>query len=207
MREYIEHRLKVAGRAEVDLFTEDAYPLIYRYSGGVPRLINTICDSALLVAFADEKNEIGPTEIENTAEELGWQEHEDTTGEHEVLPRLVTETQSKNYLTRIELLDNGEPSGEYLFEAGRVIIGRALDSEIYIDKKYVSRHHAQLVSSPEGCFVEDLNSTNGIQLNGKSVKKQLLNNGDKISIDENEFIYHDMRNADDTNDGEDTRAG
>ncbi|MDP6993033.1 MAG: AAA family ATPase [Woeseiaceae bacterium] len=210
MREYIEHRLKVAGREDGSLFTEDAYPLIYRYSGGIPRLINTICDSALLVAFADDKTEIGPLEIENTAEELGWQEHEDTTGEHEVLPRLVTETPSKNYLTRIELVVDGEPSGEYLFEAGRVIIGRARDSEIHIDRKYVSRHHAQLVTSPEGCFVEDLNSTNGIQLNGTAVKKQLLNDGDTVSIDENEFIYHDLRSADDRDaveDGEDTRAG
>ena len=94
-----------------------------------------------------------------------------------------------------------------LLEAGRVIIGRARDSEIHIDRKYVSRHHAQLVTSPEGCFVEDLNSTNGIQLNGTPVQKQLLKDGDKVSIDTNEFIYHDLRNADDRDDVEDTRAG
>ncbi|MDH3441733.1 MAG: AAA family ATPase [Gammaproteobacteria bacterium] len=208
MREYIEHRLKVAGREEGGLFTEEAFPLIYRYSGGVPRLINTICDSALLVAFADEKTVIGPDEIENTAEELGWQEHEDTTGEHEVLPRLVTASPSKNHLTRIELLINGEPAGEFFFEAGRVIIGRAPDSEIHVNSRFVSRHHAQLVSTPEGCFVEDLNSTNGIQLNGNPVQKQLLDDGDVISIDENKFIYHDLREVEDVEeDGKGTRTG
>jgi hypothetical protein len=182
--------------------------LIYKYSGGVPRLINTICDSALLVAFADEKTKIGPEEIENTADELGWEEHEDTTGEHEVLPRLVPNSNAKRYLTRIEFNCDGEEVGEYYFEAGRVIIGRAPDSDIHVESKYVSRHHAQIVTTNEGCFVEDLNSTNGIMLNGTLVKKQLLADGDVISIDENEFIYEDLREYDaEEKDGEDTKAG
>jgi len=208
MREYVEHRMKVAGREDQDLFTDDAFPLIYRYSGGIPRLINTICDSSLLVAFADDKTQIGPEEIENTAEELGWQEHEDTTGEHEVVPRLVPTIVAKKYLTRIDVRCDGEQTGEFFFESGRIIIGRAPDSEIYVNSKFVSRHHAQLVSSAEGCFVEDLNSTNGISLNGKSVKKQLLEDGDIISIDENEFVYNDLRESDDAGDeGENTAVG
>jgi type II secretory pathway predicted ATPase ExeA len=193
MREYIEHRLRVAGRTEPNLFTDDAYPVIYRYSGGVPRLINTICDSSLLVGFADDKTEIGPEDIENTAEELGWHEHEDTTGEHEALPRLVPTRRSKQYLTRIIYRREGEQLGKYLFEAGRVLIGRAPDSDIQVESRFVSRHHAQIVSSKEGCFVEDLNSTNGILLNGKPAKKQLLADGDIISIDDHELIYHDLR--------------
>ena len=208
MREYIEHRLRVAGRTEPGLFADDAYPLIYRYSGGVPRLINTICDSALLVAFADDKTEIGPEDIENTAEELGWHEHEDTTGEHEALPRLVPTKPSKNYVTRVVYRRNGQQVGEYLFEAGRVLIGRALDSEIQVDSRFVSRHHAQIVSSNEGCFVEDLNSTNGILLNGKPAKKQLLADGDVISIDEHELVYEDLRKTSQPAAGQkDTKAG
>lgn len=208
MREYIEHRLKIAGREKGGLFTDEAFPLIYRYSGGVPRLINTICDSALLVAFADEKTVIGPAEIESTAEELSWEEHEDTTGEHEVLPRLVQASPTKKYLTRIELIINGEPAGDYLFEAGRIIIGRAPDSEIHVDSRFVSRHHAQIVSGTEGCFVEDLNSTNGIQLNGEPVQKQLLSDGDVFSIDNNEFIYHDLRNTEaHEEDGKNSKTG
>jgi len=193
MREYIEHRMRVAGREEPGLFTDDAFPLIYRYSGGIPRLINTICDSALLVAFADEKTRIGPEEIENTAEELGWQEHEDTTGEHETLPKLVPKSRSKRYLARIDLRCGGESAGEYFLETGRVVIGRAPDSEIMVDSRFVSRHHAQIVSNEEGCFVEDLNSTNGVLVNGKLAKKQLLDDGDVIAIDEHEFVYNDLR--------------
>ncbi len=51
-RRYIEHRLKVAG-CERPLFTEMALGAIQHFSGGVPRLINSICDMTLVYAFAD----------------------------------------------------------------------------------------------------------------------------------------------------------
>lgn len=195
MREYIEHRLRVAGRTEPGLFTDDAFPLIYRYSGGIPRLINTICDSSLLLAFADDVTIIGPEEIEKTADELAWRPHEDTTGEHEVIPETRSQSESARYLARIDLRRDGEPAGAHFVEAGRVVIGRAPDSEIHIDSKFASRHHAQIVNNEDGCFVEDLNSTNGTLVNGKPVKKRKLNDGDVISIDANEFVYHDLRNT------------
>jgi len=48
---YIEHRLLVAGRRD-PLFTRPAMRCVYRHTGGVPRLINIICDRALLGAYA-----------------------------------------------------------------------------------------------------------------------------------------------------------
>ncbi|MGE5196894.1 MAG: ExeA family protein [Deltaproteobacteria bacterium] len=51
-KEYIEHRLTVAG-AKKQLFDKDAYREIYYCSTGIPRRINTICDLALLVGFAN----------------------------------------------------------------------------------------------------------------------------------------------------------
>ncbi|HKJ20091.1 MAG TPA: AAA family ATPase, partial [Woeseiaceae bacterium] len=59
MAEYIRHRLAVAGCEKEYLFGEDTYETIHRYTGGVPRLINTLCDTALLCAFADEKDAVG----------------------------------------------------------------------------------------------------------------------------------------------------
>jgi general secretion pathway protein A len=49
---YIRARLKTAGASHLDIFTADAVALIYRASGGIPRLINNICDNALLTGFA-----------------------------------------------------------------------------------------------------------------------------------------------------------
>jgi type II secretory pathway predicted ATPase ExeA len=63
MQEYIVHRLKVAGRATDDLFDPGCYKIIRQYAGGVPRLINTLCDTALLCAFADGKDVVRATDI------------------------------------------------------------------------------------------------------------------------------------------------
>lgn len=49
---YIRARLKTAGASQLDIFTADAVALIYRASEGIPRLINNICDNALLTGFA-----------------------------------------------------------------------------------------------------------------------------------------------------------
>ncbi len=50
---YIRHRIKVAGGYE-NLFAQTAYATVYYHSGGIPRIINTICDMALVYGFADE---------------------------------------------------------------------------------------------------------------------------------------------------------
>ena len=75
MREYIEHRLKVAGSEDNDLIADDAFALIYRYTGGVPRLINTLCDSALLCAFAEDKQTVDVGDVMSAVEELNWKYH------------------------------------------------------------------------------------------------------------------------------------
>jgi len=48
---YINHRLKVAGSDGRSFFTKDAVDEIFAYSGGIPRLINIVCDKALLAGF------------------------------------------------------------------------------------------------------------------------------------------------------------
>lgn len=54
---YIDHRLKIAGAAE-NLFTPDAMRDIFFFSGGLPRLINIICDHALLTGYSKELKRI-----------------------------------------------------------------------------------------------------------------------------------------------------
>jgi general secretion pathway protein A len=56
--EYIRHRLEVVGNGGSSLFTKDAETLIWLYSGGIPRKINTVCDSALLIGCAIKERKI-----------------------------------------------------------------------------------------------------------------------------------------------------
>jgi general secretion pathway protein A len=56
--EYIRYRLKVAGCTNAGLITDGACEAVYHYSRGVPRLINMLCDTALVYGFADRKHSI-----------------------------------------------------------------------------------------------------------------------------------------------------
>lgn len=67
---YITHRLKVAGK-DNEVFSVGAMDLIHRYSKGKPRLINTICDNALLEGFLLKKSDIDESIVEEAAIDLG----------------------------------------------------------------------------------------------------------------------------------------
>ena len=76
---------------------------------------------------------------------------------------------------------------------GRLIIGRTSDNDLQIDSKFVSRHHAQIVTTLQGCVIEDLNSTNGVYMRSKRVRRQILNDGDVFQIGQHEIMYMDDR--------------
>jgi general secretion pathway protein A len=67
--DYVNHRLEVA-RGRSDLFSDDALNSIYKYSGGIPRLINLICDRALLGAFVQEKEKVDGATLAKAASEV-----------------------------------------------------------------------------------------------------------------------------------------
>ncbi|MEJ2591644.1 MAG: AAA family ATPase, partial [Candidatus Thiodiazotropha sp.] len=66
---YIVHRLAVAGIRE-DLFSPVAMRLVHRFSGGVPRLINTICERTLLAIFSRGGSHAGPLLVWQAAREV-----------------------------------------------------------------------------------------------------------------------------------------
>jgi general secretion pathway protein A len=71
---YIDFRLRVAGYEGEALFDADAVQRIALYSGGIPRLINTICDNALLSAYAGSQKEITAGTIKEAAHDLRLEE-------------------------------------------------------------------------------------------------------------------------------------
>jgi len=196
MHEYIEHRLSIAGASE-KLFTEETFDTIHRYTGGVPRLINTLCDTALLCAFADEKPTVDLDEVVAAVAELDWEEHESNTGIYDKLQQIQQREANPSDVTRIEVRADGEVIEELTFPVGRVIVGRSSDNEIFIKSKFVSRHHAQIVSDDDGCVIEDLNSTNGVFLGERQIKRYRLRDGDVISLGVHELVYRDLRQQED----------
>lgn len=64
--EYVEYRLKTAGASQV-IFTPEALQAVYRYSQGIPRKINNICDTCLLVGFGQEIKQIDKDFVDKIA--------------------------------------------------------------------------------------------------------------------------------------------
>lgn len=68
-------------------------------------------------------------------------------------------------------------------------VGRAPGTEVHIDSSTVSRLHALIVSAPGGAIIEDVKSTNGTYVNGRRVTRQLLRDGDLLTIGEAQFRF------------------
>jgi type II secretory pathway predicted ATPase ExeA len=68
---YIRSRLETAGARKADLFEGRALQRIVAYSSGVPRLINIICDNALVIAYAASAKRVSPAIVEEVASDLG----------------------------------------------------------------------------------------------------------------------------------------
>ena len=72
--EYITHRLNIAGANGRTIFEPAASDVVFRYAGGVPRLVNVLCDTAMLCAFTEERTVIDEGLVKAAAEELQWVE-------------------------------------------------------------------------------------------------------------------------------------
>ena len=70
IEEYIYHRLKVAGSRGDITFSDTALSSIYKYSNGIPRIINKVCDKALLCAYTIETKHIDLSIIERCIQEI-----------------------------------------------------------------------------------------------------------------------------------------
>jgi general secretion pathway protein A len=214
MQGYIAHRLEVAGAEGRRIFQPDTYELIHRFTGGVPRLVNTLCDTAMLAAFNDETPLVTSQHVEAALGELAWVEfarrphnrsdlHPGHEIGHETTPRLHLSTspglnkqaagQADQPLARLILTIGGKVVCQIPLVPGRFLIGRTTANDLQIDSRFISRHHCQLITSHKASVLEDLNSTNGVFIRGNRVRHHNLNDGDVITLSEHELQYVDER--------------
>jgi general secretion pathway protein A len=193
---YIDHRLEVAGSQGRRIFAEDTYPTIYKYTGGVPRLINTLCDTGLMAAFGKDKDTVGMEELQAAIDELQWVEFNSATNRLKVPNMehtLPSHADATHVVGRILLAIEGKTVLERELKPGRLVIGRTPDNDLQIDSKFISRHHCQIVTQQDSCLIEDLNSTNGIFVQSKRVRRHNLNDGDVVQVGQHEIMYIDER--------------
>ena len=63
-RDYIRTRLRIANGRDLNLFDEAAVRCIAEYAGGIPRVVNIVCDHALLIGYADQTRRVGRSIVE-----------------------------------------------------------------------------------------------------------------------------------------------
>ncbi len=90
-----------------------------------------------------------------------------------------------DYVAELVRIDCEQPITFVL--ARRTRIGRAPGCELQIDSQSVSRNHAMVLKSARELIVEDLNSTNGVLVNGRKVTRHLLTDGDVLTVGEIQF--------------------
>ncbi len=71
---YIQHRLRIAGRQGEDPFNDKALTRVYQLTGGTPRLINILCDRALLVAYSRDAKVVTLQDVNKAQKELQQKE-------------------------------------------------------------------------------------------------------------------------------------
>lgn len=208
---YIQHRLEVAGSQGRQIFEPETFSMVYRYTGGIPRLVNTLCDTAMMAAYARDRDVVTVDDVRAAVEELQWVEYAERSvkltsfgashfgrgndAAHASTNDEEAPAERRIVLGRVLVGVNGQTIAERELSPGRFIIGRTPDNDLQIDSKFISRHHAQIITSLHTSVLEDLNSTNGVYVRGKRVRRRMLNDGDVVQIGQHEIMYFDERMA------------
>jgi type II secretory pathway predicted ATPase ExeA len=207
--EYMKHRLAIAGGNLETIFEPDALKDIHRLTHGIPRLINTICDTALTACMVDDLPRVTLGVIDEVVHELRWQwfeERESADRRSAAAPTLAAKS-SRAARVMLMVYKRGEFVEQVQVTKFPFVIGRSNANDLVIIDSEVSRRHA-LIDCIGGIHVaEDLNSKNGILVNHKRRPKALLRSGDTLSFGQVDVVFYADRNASKEEPKPDTSGG
>ncbi|MEO8224749.1 MAG: AAA family ATPase [Gammaproteobacteria bacterium] len=189
-RDYIRHRLEIAGGNVDEIFESETIPEIHRLTGGIPRLINTLCDTALTACMVEDQPRVNLEILDNVVHELRWQWFEEqgpAAGRRQAAAAVKPASD-----THVSLMvyRSGQLVDQIEAVAFPCVIGRSQANDLVIIDHEVSRRHA-LIDNIGGIYVvEDLNSRNGIQINHKPRGRALLRSGDIITLGTVDVVFY-----------------
>ena len=187
--QYIRHRLQVASGNADEIFAPETFAEIHRLALGTPRLINTLCDTALTACMVDRRRIVDLATVAAVVEELGWR-WVDAAGRRKKDPDEPQAGESPA----------GARASLQVYGAGKLLrtveirtvpfsIGRGPGNRLVIDAQEVSRRHA-LIDEVDGRYViEDLNSRNGLLVNNQRREVAVLRSGDVIGIGAVKLVF------------------
>jgi type II secretory pathway predicted ATPase ExeA len=173
---YLEWRL---ARFEMhQLVLPAAVQMIARLSGGRYGALDVLCQMALLlqrnlgVDHVDEDvvRQAMTTLALRQATKLEPQQAREEEARRNVPPQgCLVISRGGRSLTKVSL-------------GQRTLLGRSEHNDVCLPSPYLSRHHAVIVGTPDGYYLVDLNSVNGVALNGRRIERAALCDQDVLSI-------------------------
>ena len=184
-RQYIDHRLAVAGGSLPEIFDAGLDRLIYHHCGGIPRLINMLCDTAMIFACVDKSPHVSADDVRQAVIELGWRETpiEARSGASR------TDIEAATTGERLAVLVDAASGTEYPITDAVCVVGRAKNCSLRIRHPALSRYHAMIKQVGGEWLLSDMRSMNGVYLNGRRVRAAKLRNNDHIRIGEHDLIF------------------
>lgn len=187
--DYIRHRLQVAGGDANKIFAPEAFAEIHRLTLGTPRLINTLCDTALIACMVDSKHRVDLEILEGVVDELGWRWAE-AGGRRKREPNEVhPEKQGSGVQPTLKVHLPGKLVARVDITPIPFSIGRGPGNGLVIESSEISRRHALVDYVGDTYVVEDLNSVNGVYVNGKKCTTATLKNGDVIAVGKVKLVF------------------
>ena len=173
--DYLEHRLEAAGsRRPHEPFTDGAAARIFELSGGLPPRINSLAESALGRAWKAGQDHIDAGLVGDDT--LPAAESDNDAVEPPEQPVLILRREGGQAVRRV-------------LDRDRILVGRHRWNDLCLDHASVSRHHGLLVYDQDQWIIVDLNSTNGVRVNGRTVKTVRLADGDQVVIGEFSGVF------------------
>ncbi|MDP6150800.1 MAG: AAA family ATPase, partial [Gammaproteobacteria bacterium] len=189
--EYLARRLEVAGGKIKKIMTAKAIDLVFAYTSGTPRMVNTLCEMAFTAAWVDKAKKVDVAHIENAAKELRWQV---PTATVQTLSEDVETDEPRGWLLQTDTSKREKwvPIDELPF-----FLGRSATTSLQLRHPHISRRHAFIDGHDGELFVQDYNSYNGTYVNGKRIRREhQLTDADIIGFGGGlQLIFHSQAEA------------
>jgi hypothetical protein len=175
--DYIEWRLQRFDMGP--LVTPVAGHMIARLAGGRYAAVDVLCQMSLLLLRQLSLERVDARVARQAVATLATRQAAklEPTQETEAEPQGVN-VPPQGYL----LISRGGKVLTRITLGQRTLIGRSEHNDVCLPSPYLTRHHAVIVGTPEGYYVVDLNSVNGIQVNGRAVERAVLCDQDLVAV-------------------------
>ena len=181
-RQYLHGKLRAAGSDYPEfVFPDTVCKDIWLASAGWPG----IADRVALLAIAQTATlPVAVMDVEHPSLPSGtWADD----GQTDIEPDEIVPPEPP----RLIVTNNGSIMNEVTLDKPRVLIGRSEHNDVFINSRFVSRHHTLMVRHGTATFLMDLNSTNGTFVNSKRVSNHVLMHEDVITIGHHRIKFYD----------------